>query len=51
MAVWFLAYVTSMLNVGAMSLLPVQLFVIVLIWGLVELMLAALVGAWLYSEA
>ena len=50
-AVWFLAYVTSMLNVGAMGLLPTQLIVIALIWGLVELVLAALVGAWLYSEA
>ncbi len=50
-AVWFLAYVTSMLNIGAMGLLPAQLLVIGLIWGLVELVLAALVGAWFYSEA
>ena len=51
LAVWFLAYVTSMLNVGAIGLLPTQLLVIALMWGLVELILAAIVGAWLYSEA
>lgn len=50
-AVWFLAYFTSMLNFGAIGLLPSRLLLIGLIWGLVELIIAALVGGWLYSEA
>ena len=50
-AVWFLAYVTSMVFVGPMGLMSAQMIVIALVWGLVELVLAALVGARLYSEA
>ena len=50
-AVWFLAYVTSMVFLGPMGVMSAQLIAIALIWGLVELVLAALVGAWLYSEA
>ncbi len=50
-AAWFLAYVTSMVFVGPMGLMSAQVIVIALIWGLVELVLAALVGARLYSEA
>ena len=50
-AVWFLAYVTSALNFGVIGLLPAGLLAIGLAWGLVELIVAALVGGWLYSEA
>ena len=50
-AVWFLAYVTSIVFIGPMGLMSAQMIVILLIWGLVELVLAALVGARLYSEA
>ena len=50
-AVWFLAYVTSMVFVGPLGLMSLQMIVIALVWGLVELVLAALVGARLYSEA
>lgn len=49
-AVWFLAYVTSTLNLGAIGLLPLRLLFIGLVWGLIELLAAALVGGWLYSE-
>ena len=48
-AVWFLAYVTSM--VSSMGLMSAHMIVITLMWGLVELVLAALVGAWRYAEA
>lgn len=48
--VWFLAYVTSALNFGAIGLLPTGLLAIGLVWGLVELIVAALVGGRLYSE-
>ena len=50
-AAWFLAYVTSMVFIGPTGLFSAQMIVIALIWGLVELVLAALVGARLYSEA
>ena len=50
-AVWFLAYVTSVVFIGPMGLMSAQMIVILLVWGLVELILAALVGARLYSEA
>ncbi|MBI2833467.1 MAG: hypothetical protein HYX76_03465 [Acidobacteria bacterium] len=49
--VWFLAYFTSSLNFGAIGLLPARLLLIGLVWGLVELIVASLVGGWLYSEA
>ena len=49
--VWFLAYFTSTLNFGAIGLLPAQPLLIGLVWGLVELIVAAVVGGWLYSEA
>lgn len=50
-AVWFLALVTSMVYVSPTGLFSAQMIVIALIWGLVEQVLAALVGARLYSEA
>jgi hypothetical protein len=49
-AVWFLAYFTSMLNFGVIGLLPAGLLLIGLVWGLVELVVAAYIGARLYSE-
>ena len=50
-AVWFFAYFTGALNFGAIGLLPTGLLLIGLLWGFVELVIAALVGGWLYSEA
>lgn len=50
-AVWFLAYVTASLNFGVIGLLSARLLIIALIWGLVELIVAGIVGGRLYSEA
>jgi hypothetical protein len=47
---WFLSYFFSGTGQLAMGLMPVSLTVLGLVWGLVELVLAAWVGARLYSE-
>jgi hypothetical protein len=50
-AVWFFACFlpnVAMLNMG---LFPQRIIMIGLIWGLVELVVATVAGAWLYKEA
>jgi len=49
--VWFLDYFCGSVVLGALGLFPTQLIVIALVWGLIELIVAALVGGRLYSEA
>lgn len=49
--VWFLDYVCGAVGLGALGLFSVQPILIGLAWGLVELIVAALVGGRLYSEA
>lgn len=49
--VWFLAYFWSTVGFGMMGVFPARLLLIGLAWGLVELILAALAGGRLYSEA
>lgn len=49
-AVWFLAYAYPSAGFGAMGLFPTRLIVIGVVWGLVELLVAAVAGAWLYRE-
>jgi hypothetical protein len=49
--VWFLAYLYPSVGMGAMGLFPTDLILIGLAWGLVEILIAALAGAWLYHEA
>ena len=49
--VWFLDYFCGSVVLGALGLFPTQLILIGLVWGLVELIVAALVGGRLYSEA
>ncbi|MBI4265563.1 MAG: hypothetical protein HY657_14415 [Acidobacteria bacterium] len=48
---WFLAYFTASLNMGVIGLLPAPPLLVGLIWGLAELILAAVVGARVYTEA
>ncbi len=50
LAVWFLAYCYGSLAMGAMGLFGTGLLTISTIWGLVEMLVAAQVGGWLYSE-
>lgn len=49
-AVWFLAYAYPSAGFQAMGLFPTRLLLIGVVWGLVELLVAAVAGAWLYRE-
>jgi hypothetical protein len=49
--VWFLDYFCGSVVLGALGLFPTRLLFIALVWGLIELIVAALVGGRLYSEA
>jgi len=49
--VWFLAYFWSTIGMGVTGMFPARLLVIGVVWGLVELLIAGLVGGRLYSEA
>jgi hypothetical protein len=48
--VWFLAYCWSSVGFVVMGILPARLILIGAIWGLFELMIAAVAGAWVYQE-
>ena len=49
--VWFLAYLYPSVGMAGMGLFPTNLILIGVVWGLVEMLVAALAGAWLYTEA
>lgn len=49
--VWFGVYVyTGVLN-GVIFAIPLNLMIIGMVWGLVEYIIAAIAGAWFYTEA
>lgn len=48
---WFCVYFYNNAGGAALGFIPMNLFAIAVVWGLVEYSLAALVGAWLYKEA
>lgn len=48
---WFLIYVWSFVNFTALGLFPTDLNLISSVWGFFEIMIAALVGGWVYREA
>lgn len=48
--VWFLAWFLCFGSLGISLGVPASLILITLIWGLVELILAALAGGWAYKE-
>jgi hypothetical protein len=50
-AVWLLAYVWPSLGLGLMGFMPARLLTIAVFWGLIEVILAALIGGWCYKEA
>lgn len=49
-AVWFLAYVYPSVGFAVMGFFPPRLIVTGVVWGLGELLIAAVAGAWLYQE-
>jgi hypothetical protein len=48
---WFLAYFWPSLGSGLTGLVPMKLLSVGVVWGLVEVILAALAGAAIYKEA
>lgn len=48
--VWALSYLWSSIGTGLMGVFSWNILIIGLVWGLVEVLLAAYVGAYLYSE-
>ena len=48
---WFLAYFWPSLGTGLLGIMPMKLLLIAVVWGLVEVMVAALVGGAVYKEA
>jgi hypothetical protein len=50
LVVWAFAYFYSTIGFVALGLFPANVIFIGLVWGLVELPVAAVVGAWLYQE-
>ena len=48
--VWFLAYVYPSIGFELMGLFPTRIIAIGMVWGLGELLVAAVAGAWLYQE-
>ncbi|PYR34406.1 MAG: hypothetical protein DMF89_21265 [Acidobacteria bacterium] len=50
-AVWVFAYLYPNIGTVVLGYLPGRLITIATLWGLVEILLAAAAGAWLYTEA
>lgn len=51
LAVWVLAYLYPNTFIAVMGLFPTRLMVIGTAWGLVEVVVATIAGAWAYTEA
>jgi len=49
-AAWFFAYAYPSVGFAVMGLFPSRLMALGLVWGLAEVLLAAVAGAWLYRE-
>jgi hypothetical protein len=50
LAVWFFAYVYGNTAWVLMGFFPAALVAIITVWGLVEIVLASIAGAWAYRE-
>ena len=48
---WFGVYFYSGLINGVLFGIPTNTMMMVIVWGLIEYVLAAIAGAWLYKEA
>ncbi|HVS20335.1 MAG TPA: hypothetical protein VHD88_00730, partial [Pyrinomonadaceae bacterium] len=48
---WFGVYLYTGIINSMLFAIPINTMLIVLVWGLVEYVIGALVGAWLYKEA
>ncbi len=50
-AVYFFAYLYPSLGAVAMGLFPARMTALMLVWGFCEVLIAAVAGAWVYTEA
>lgn len=50
LAVWFFAYLYGALGQELIGFYPAGLTVVTLLWGLVEIVLGAIAGGWVYRE-
>jgi hypothetical protein len=50
LTVWALGYLFPNVGMGVMGLFPARFLVIATIWGLVEVIVAGIAGAWAYTE-
>ena len=51
LVVWGLAYLYPNVSTIILGLFPTRLMIIATIWGLVEVLVAGVAGAWIYTEA
>ena len=51
LTVWGLAWLYPMIGFVAMDFFPFKIILIASVWGLVEVTLATVAGAWLYQES
>ena len=51
LAVWFLAYAYPSAFMIVLHLFPIKPMIISLCWGIPEIIIAAIAGAWAYTEA
>jgi len=49
--VWLLGYVYPNVGMGVIDVFPARLLIIVTCWGLPEIIIASIAGAWAYTEA
>jgi hypothetical protein len=50
LAVWLIYYLLGFGSAALFGIFPVKLVLIAVAWGVIEMVLAALAGAWLYKE-
>ena len=51
LVIWGLAYLYPNLFIVIIGLFPTKLMMIATVWGLAELLVAGVAGAWIYTEA
>jgi hypothetical protein len=50
LVVWFFAYLYGAVAMVLMGLFPVKVMMVTTIWGLPEIIVATIAGAWVYTE-
>jgi hypothetical protein len=48
--VWFFAYLWPSMGDAVMQIFPMNVIGVGVVWGLVEIVLASIAGAWAYRE-